>query len=394
MAYAQTPLEQAYQELRAKNYDHAIALFEQAAKVEPDRASIHTDLAYTLLKVGETERARDQFAEAVRLDPADEHVALEYAFLCYETKQQQTARRVFDRLRRNGNEIAAKAFENVDRPLREGIERWSRVVDQSPDNFSAQEELARLAEQRDELAAAAQHYSVAWHLRPDRRGLLLDLGRVWKELDRPEEAMVALLAASRSAEAMVAEQARELLPARYPYVYEFQSALKLDPANVELRRELAYLQLEMGNPEAAEQEFQRVVEMAADDVLSLAQLGFLELNRGDREHALPRLQRVLESGDDELADRVRTALHLPQTLHRREEQPRSNVSTQARELAQKSLDKGYMRDALKYLQVAHENAPLDFEVMLKLGWTYNILKDDADAVRWFDLARRSPDPKT
>ena len=26
---------------------------------------------------------------------------------------------------------------------------------------------------------------------------------------------------------------------------------------------------------------------------------------------------------------------------------------------------------------------MDFEVMLKLGWAYNILKDDREAVRWF-----------
>ena len=47
---------------------------------------------------------------------------------------------------------------------------------------------------------------------------------------------------------------------------------------------------------------------------------------------------------------------------------------------------------MQYLEIAHENDPLDFDVMLKLGWTYNMLKDDKDAVRWFDLARRSPDP--
>ena len=29
--------------------------------------------------------------------------------------------------------------------------------------------------------------------------------------------------------------------------------------------------------------------------------------------------------------------------------------------------------------------------MLKLGWTYNMLHDDRDAVRWFDLARHSDD---
>ena len=32
--------------------------------------------------------------------------------------------------------------------------------------------------------------------------------------------------------------------------------------------------------------------------------------------------------------------------------------------------------------------------MLKLGWAYNILKDDREAVRWFSLARYSPDAKT
>jgi hypothetical protein len=47
---------------------------------------------------------------------------------------------------------------------------------------------------------------------------------------------------------------------------------------------------------------------------------------------------------------------------------------------------------LKYFRIAHENDPQDFNVMLKLGWTYNLLKDDREAVRWFKLAADSPDP--
>jgi hypothetical protein len=39
------------------------------------------------LKAGETEAARDQFAEALKLEPANDRIALEYAFLCYETRQ-------------------------------------------------------------------------------------------------------------------------------------------------------------------------------------------------------------------------------------------------------------------------------------------------------------------
>jgi hypothetical protein len=62
-------------------------------------------------------------------------------------------------------------------------------------------------------------------------------------------------------------------------------------------------------------------------------------------------------------------------------------------MAERSMQAGYMKDALKYLQIAHEADPGDFGVMLKLAWTFNILHDDVLAMRWFDLARRSPDPR-
>ena len=119
-------LDQAYKALTAKNYDAAIDEFQKAIKIVPDRPAIRKDLAYTYLKIGNNQAARDQFAEAMRLDPKDEHLALEYAFLCYETKQPILARRVFDRYRKT-NSTAAEAFENIDRPLREGIDRKSVV---------------------------------------------------------------------------------------------------------------------------------------------------------------------------------------------------------------------------------------------------------------------------
>ncbi len=388
---AYQPLQQAYDALRQKNYDQAVAGFQQAIARAPERSSIRKDLAYTLLKIGENEAARDQFAEAMRLDPADEHVALEYAFLCYETKEQAVARRVFDRIRKSGNATAEQAFENIDRPLREGIDRWQKALAMSPDNFSAHQELARLAEQRDQLELAAEHYEKAWRLKPAERSLMLDLGRVWKALGRDEDANAVLLAASRGAQPRVAEQARELLPARYPYVYEFEKALELDPKNYELRRELAYLELQMGNKDAAEREFQLLNQMTPNDLLSAAQLGFLRLNRGDYAGAQPLLDQVLKGGDEELADRVRVVLKLPQTLHHRGSTPQSTTD-EAKAMAEKSLQAGYLKDALKYLTIAHENDPVDFAVMLKLGWLYNILKDDREAVKWFNLASKSPDP--
>jgi len=388
---AYRPLQQAYDALRQKNYDQAIAGFRQAIALAPNRASIHKDLAYTLLKIGENEAARDQFAEAMRLEPSDDHVALEYAFLCYETKQQSQARRTFDRIRKHGNTTAEQAFQNIDTPLAEGIARWQKALEISPDNFSAHQELATLAEQRDELDLAAEHYQKAWQLKPEERSLMLDLGRVWKLEGRTEQANFVLLAASRGGQPRVAEQARELLPARYPYVYEFEKALDLDPKNYELRREYAYLLLQMDKKDEAEKQFQTLHQTAPDDLLSAAQLGFLRLKRNDYAGAQPLLDQVLKGDDEELADRVRVALKMPQTLRRRGSSTQ-RTSDEAKALADKSMKAGYMKDALKYLTIAHENDPVDFDVMLKLGWVYNILKDDRDAVKWFELASKSPDP--
>jgi Tfp pilus assembly protein PilF len=387
------PATNAYEALRTKDYDRAIQGFRRALALAPDRSSIHKDLAYTLLKVGETEAGRDEFAEAVRLDTADEHVALEYAFLCYETNQKALARRIFDRLRKGGNQAAAEAFENIDRPLREGIARWKRVLETSPGNFSAHEELAHLSEQADELNLAAEHYEKAWKLRPDRRALLLDLGRVWTAQNR-EEANAALLAASRGAEPRTAEEAQELLPKRYPFVYEFQRALDLDPSNAPLRRELAYLYLELSNRADAERELERVVQQPPRDFESKAQLGLLRLDRGDSAGAMPLLEQVIAGADDELANRIRSVLHLPLKLPKREDQPPDTPSSEAKQMAEKSLERGYLKDALKYLLIEHENDPDDFDVMLKLGQTYNNLKDDQEAVKWFNLAQLSPDSST
>ena len=220
IAQAQKPLDSAYTALRAQSYEAAIDLFHQAITAEPNRPAIRKDLAYTYLKIGEPESARTQFGEAMRLDPSDTHVALEYAFLCNETGHQAEARRIFDRIRKTGDATAEQAFQNIDRPLAAEIARWSRALELSPANFSAHHDLAQLAEQRDDLPLAAEHFEKAFQLKPDLRSLLLDLARVRKAQGRIDDSTAALLAASRGGEPRTAEAARELLPARYPYVYD------------------------------------------------------------------------------------------------------------------------------------------------------------------------------
>ena len=388
---ASDPLGRAYDALRARDYDSAISGFLKAIEAAPRRAATRKDLGYTYLKIGENELAREQFREAMHIDPNDTQVALEYAFLCYETKEQAQARRIFDRLRRTGNALAERAYQNIDAPLVAGIERWKKAIELGADNFSAHFELATLAGQRDELELAAEHFERAWRILPDRRSALVELGRVWKQLNRLDDANAALLAASRGGEPRAAELARELLPDRYPFVPEFRRALQVDPANAELRRELGYLLLRMERPLEAEQEFRLIAETAPDDLLSATQLGFLLYARGDHLGARPLFDRVMAGPDDDLANRVRAVLRIPQVLKPRPDSKPASID--AKVMAERSIKAGYLKDAAKYLQLAHEAEPADFPIMLKLGWVYNLLHQDAQAFRWFDLARRSADPQ-
>ena len=361
-------LNEGYQALAAKDYDRAIAAFQKGLEQQPSNAKAHKDLAYTFLKAGDNASARDAFERALELNRQDETAALEFGFLAYETKKPIEARRMFNKLRHSDNAAtratATQAFTNIDTPLADGIARWREALSRMPDpnapyTFSAHWELAQLAELRDELPLAAEQFAICRQLKPQLPELLLILGRIWGEMNRAQESRAAFLAASRSADSRTAELALAKLGARYPYPYEFAEALKLDPQNVPLRKELGYLYLAMHRePEAAEQ-FKTILAIDPKDEATRQQLDLLE---GIKSRP-PVVSRMT---------------------------PAPKVS--AKEMGMKSLALGYTRDAVKYLQQAHEQDPNDPEVMLKLGWAYNQSKDDIEAITWFDNARRSDIP--
>jgi Tfp pilus assembly protein PilF len=129
---AYEPLARAYNALKARDYDNAIDGFLKAIELAPERSSIRKDLGYAYLRIGENELAREQFHEAMRLEPDDTQVALEYAFLCYETKQQAEARRIFDRIRKTGNLVAEQAFHNIDDPLAAALRAGKMPLRRAP----------------------------------------------------------------------------------------------------------------------------------------------------------------------------------------------------------------------------------------------------------------------
>lgn len=368
-------LNQAYKARAAKDYDSAIELFHKALALQPNNAGAHKDLAYTLVKAGENADARDEFSAALKLNPHDDSAALEFAFLAYETKEPIEARRMFDRLRHSANSAtratAEQAFENIDQPLADGIARWKEALARAskPNDismFSAHWELAQLAELRDDLPLAAEQYEICRQLKPTLSELLIILPRIWMQLNRTEEARAALLAASRSSVSRTAEQALAQMDKRYPYPYEFVAAIKMDPQNITLRRELAFLYLAMHKDAEAVEQLQAVLNIDPSDRAAREQLAAMHALKKRPDVATAAPAATPASGND--ANPI-----------------------DAKSMGKKSLALGYYNDAIKYLSRAHEQDPNDADVMLKLGFAYNLAKDDKAALSWFDRARHSED---
>ncbi|MBL8179956.1 MAG: tetratricopeptide repeat protein [Bryobacterales bacterium] len=380
--------------MQRKDYETAASAFRRALQLEPEHVEFRKELAYTLLKMGDTEAARDEFAQVVARDPKDWHSALEYGYLCHETGEVATARGVFHRVGQQGDpdsrRAAEQAFRNVDDPLGASIQRWTSVLAKAPDDFSAHLELAKAAEYRQEARLSAQHYMRAWQIKPSERGLLVQAARMMRAAGDDEGATAALLAASRGSNPRAADQARDLLPSRHPYAGEYRKALAIEPANIELRRELAFLWLAVNKPAEAEMEFQQLLRYAPDDPLALAQLGLMLLARDDVQGATKLLEKVIAGKDEALAAKVKKALDEKKFRPRTSVAPPGNVPH--RIMGDRSYAAGYLKDAERYYQAARESDPQDPEILLKLGRTYNMLRQDDEAIRYFDIARRSTAP--
>jgi tetratricopeptide (TPR) repeat protein len=373
-------LTRAYKALEAKDYDAAVAAFQQGLLKQPANAGAHKDLAYTLLKTGDNAEARDEFELATKLNPKDEVASLEYAFLAFETKQPIEARRTFDKLRKSSDarirDTAEQAFQNVDRPLAASIARWQQAIQRSdkPNDitmFSAHWELAQTAELRDDLPLAAKEFEICRQLKPQLSEILITLARIWKQQNRLDEANAALLAASRAGDSRSAELALEQLGTRYPYPYEFVNALKLDPKNTALHRELAFLYVAMHHDGDAMDEFEKVLEINPRDTMAKAQL---ESMRGAGK-------TVMAISAPVPAEVVTTGASA------------SDAALQAKDMGMKSFALGYTNDAIKYLTEAHEKDPDDDEVILKLAWALNQSHRDSEAITYFALAKKSSNPK-
>jgi tetratricopeptide (TPR) repeat protein len=386
------PLAKAYASLSEKDYDQAVDDFRQALAAAPARPQIEKELAYALLKTGATLEAREAFSRAVHLDPTDERAAMELAFLQHETGQAAEALATFQRLAGSEDaqvrELAAATALNLESELDAAIARWVEAIEQDPNNRSVHLELAELYEKRNQLADAAVQYLEGWRLPgPDGDEVLLKLARARLAAGNSEGTRGAWLLAAQSAETRIAETAKTLMPSRFPWASEFRAALALDPEHAGLRRELAYLLLEVGERDPAIAEFETLLAAHPSDYQAAAQLAFLYQEAGDAGRAAALLEQAEESRDPDVADAARMQ------LERLREERSAPLREMGEKSLEKSLEKSYLLDAQQQFAEAYSANPTDYAAALKLGVVYNLMQQDREAIEWFRIATASDDPR-
>ena len=361
--------------------------------------------------MGKSERARDEFGEVLRRDPNDSYIALEYAFLCHETNRPEIAWKIFRGLQGAANPehraTATRTFNSMDAELLGRIARLEEALRRDPGNYGSHLELARARRIRNDYAVAAAEFDAAYRLKPQYAEVLLELADALRKAGETERAGAVTLTASRCASAYVAEQAKHFLPPRYPYLSEFEIALRFEPRQTELRREMGFFLLSLGCKPEAQAAFEQVLGEDPDDLLAAAQLGFLELEQGRRDAAIPRLRAALRTTDNACGNAFQTcsqrkvrlsaagaATISPETATAI---PAATLSKSfadaesAREMGRKSYDAGFIPDAIRFYQEAQRLDSANFDTMLRLAWSLNMGKRDDEALRWFSLAARSPD---
>jgi tetratricopeptide (TPR) repeat protein len=218
---------------------------------------------------------------------------------------------------------------------------------------------------------------------PDGDEVLLKLARARLAAGDAEGAHGAWLLAAQSEETRIAETAKTLMPSRFPWASEFRAALALDPGHAVLRRELAYLLLEVNQPAEAMAEFETLLAAHPNDYQAAAQLAFLYQEAGDAERAAALLEQAQESQDPGVAEPARMQLN----------RIREERSAPLREMGEKSLQKSYLLDAQRQFAEAYAANPLDYAAALKLGVVYNLMQQDREAIEWFRIATASDDPR-
>ena len=229
---------------------------------------------------------------------------------------------------------AADPLDKAYLALRQGLyedarTQFSRAAEALPSDASIPKELGYLHLKLGDPAAARDMFRQAHGLDPENHHTTLQLAYTLLQIGEAAEARRLLEHVKRSgegnekraAEAALAElrrrkgagsdpapiattdaalnRANEALRAKdyQGAVHYLREAVEAAPTRTEIRKELAYVYLKIGETEWAREVFEQVVTLDSTDQRAALELGFLDHETGRRAEALERFRGLLRSED-------------------------------------------------------------------------------------------------
>ena len=200
------------------------------------------------------------------------------------------------------------AFQSIDEPLARNIARWQEAIEKAPGQWSAHEELARLAEQRNDNTLAARHYREAWRLRPAKTELLVDLARVLQRQGPNSETRKALSTAWHFGPPRVREAALALNGGADPGAGAEPWSIPKEPSNTALgAAQMASLSFQKSYLPDAYRYYREAVSQNPEDFESIYQLGVVSNLLGNNREAVDWFRAARLSPNALVASRARTA---------------------------------------------------------------------------------------
>ncbi|HEY9669541.1 MAG TPA: tetratricopeptide repeat protein, partial [Coleofasciculaceae cyanobacterium] len=299
----------------------ALAYYQQALALKPDRAEVHYNLGYVFQQQGQLSAAVEHYQQAIALKPdyTDAHYNLGYVF------QQQ------------GQLSAA-------------IQHYQHAIALNPNDTEAHGNLAYAFQQQGQIEAAIAHYQQVLTLKPDVPEIYYNLGNLFRQQNQLETAIIqyqyalalkpdyvdahlqlaaSLHAARQIEEAIVCyQQALALNPNRPDAYYnlgnsllergryeeaiiQYQHALVLQPHALDAYLKQGWALMHLSRFEEATACFQQALRLNPAYYETYQKLGLALASQNKLDEAIGYLQKALQLKPDLMGAYWQSQLLLP-----------------------------------------------------------------------------------
>jgi tetratricopeptide (TPR) repeat protein len=314
--------------LQKGRVDEAIHHFIHALRINPDYAQAHNGLGSALLRKGRVEEAAGHFQKALQINPGFAQAHCNLAAILLKKGRVDDAIAHYQRaLQINPDD--AQAHYNLGNILLDkgrtddAITHYQHALQINPDYAEARVNLGNVLLQKGRMDEAIFHYQRALQIDPDCAPAHVNLGGILLQRGKVDDAIIHFQKALQI-KPDVAEAHHSLGNALgrkgrvAEAITQFQQALQLEPNDPEVQNSLAWLlatcpEASLRNGDKALQLAQRANELAGGKnpvVLRTLAAAFAEAGRFDdaRRSAQKAIEAAQAAGRQDLAGRLNVEL--------------------------------------------------------------------------------------